>query len=140
MKGTVKFWNEDKGYGFIETEDGLADHFCHANMLEDPDHPPGTGAVVEFDSAKDQLGRLQAENVRVLEPGDDKPSPGEHRPHREPRGGDRRPSKPTPPRRERIWTAEERKVMADRAVDKLFEGDNVMGCAAILEAVLRDAE
>jgi cold shock protein len=42
-KGTVKFYNEQKGFGFIEPEDGGKDVFVHATALE----RAGIGRLVE---------------------------------------------------------------------------------------------
>ncbi len=41
--GTVKFYNEQKGFGFIEPEDGGKDVFVHATALE----RAGIGRLVE---------------------------------------------------------------------------------------------
>ena len=32
--GTVKFFNNDKGYGFIENEDGSGDSFVHITAVQ----------------------------------------------------------------------------------------------------------
>lgn len=34
-KGTVKFFNESKGYGFIKDEESNEEYFVHANGLVD---------------------------------------------------------------------------------------------------------
>jgi CspA family cold shock protein len=60
-EGTVKWFNEDKGYGFIEVEGGGKDAFVHVNSLA-----PGTrvaeGDRVTFDLEEGQKGP-QAANV-----------------------------------------------------------------------------
>lgn len=35
QKGTVKFFNEAKGFGFIKSEDGAKEYFVHASGLKE---------------------------------------------------------------------------------------------------------
>ena len=63
MKGTVKFFNETKNFGFITPEDNSKDLFVHKNDIES-----GTlqkGDEVEFDSTEGEKG-LKAINVKKL--------------------------------------------------------------------------
>lgn len=59
--GTVKFFNESKGFGFIAPEDGSKDVFVHANGLIDEIRE---GDKVSFDVQEGQKG-LNAVNVKV---------------------------------------------------------------------------
>lgn len=62
-KGTVKFFNDSKGYGFI-TEDGSnEDHFVHISCLIDEVRE---GDVVEFELQQGKKG-LNAVNVKVID-------------------------------------------------------------------------
>ncbi|MCK5677833.1 MAG: cold-shock protein [Flavobacteriaceae bacterium] len=61
-KGTVKFFNESKGFGFI-TEDGSnKEHFVHISGLIDEIRE---GDVVEFELQEGKKG-MNAVNVKVV--------------------------------------------------------------------------
>jgi CspA family cold shock protein len=64
--GTVKWFNSEKGFGFIAPSDGSADVFAHFSAIV------GTGRrdlyegqQVEFDTERGQKG-LQATNIRSI--------------------------------------------------------------------------
>ena len=61
-KGTVKFLNESKGFGFITEEGVEKDHFVHISGLVDEIRE---GDVVEFDLKEGNKG-LNAVNVKVI--------------------------------------------------------------------------
>ena len=61
-KGTVKFFNDSKGYGFISEEGGDQEHFVHVSGLIDEVRE---GDHVEFDLEQGRKG-LNAVNVRVI--------------------------------------------------------------------------
>jgi CspA family cold shock protein len=64
--GTVKFFNEQKGFGFIQPEGGGADAFVHIpdversgmNTLRENDR-------VSYDVEEDQRGKMKATNLKM---------------------------------------------------------------------------
>lgn len=60
--GTVKFFNDAKGFGFITPDDGGKDVFVHINGLTDEIRE---GDKVAFDVEEGQKG-LNAVNVKVV--------------------------------------------------------------------------
>lgn len=65
MQGTVKFFNNEKGYGFI-SRDGGDDVFVHYSNIDGDGYKSlEEGQAVEFDVAPGRKGE-EAQNVRVL--------------------------------------------------------------------------
>ncbi|MET0241542.1 MAG: cold-shock protein [Sphingobium sp.] len=65
ITGTVKFFNSDKGYGFIAPENGGADAFVHISAVE----RAGMGTLdkdqrVSYELEKDQRGKVSAVNLQ----------------------------------------------------------------------------
>jgi len=62
-KGTVKWFNNSKGYGFITPEDGSSDVFVHHNSIQGEGYKSlDEGQTVEFEVQQGQKG-LEAINV-----------------------------------------------------------------------------
>mgnify|MGYP003900174189 FL=1 len=61
-KGTVKFFNETKGFGFIKEDDSNKEHFVHISGLIDEIRE---GDEVEFDLQEGRKG-MNAVNVKVI--------------------------------------------------------------------------
>lgn len=61
-KGTVKFFNETKGYGFITPEGGGKDIFVHATGLQDDIRE---NDIVTYDEQEGKKG-LNAVNVKLV--------------------------------------------------------------------------
>jgi len=64
--GTVKWFNDAKGFGFITQDAGGPDVFCHHTAIQtDGFRTLAEGQKVEFDVKQGPKG-LQAENVRPV--------------------------------------------------------------------------
>ena len=65
-QGTVKWFNDAKGFGFITQEGGGEDLFCHHTAIQTEGFRSlSEGQRVEFDVARGPKG-LQAQNVRPI--------------------------------------------------------------------------
>ncbi len=63
MKGTVKFFNNSKGFGFITAEDGK-EYFVHVTAIKNQEKLD-EGTPVSFDVVEGNRGP-KAENVEVI--------------------------------------------------------------------------
>ena len=64
--GTVKWFNAEKGFGFIAPSDGSADVFAHFSAITGSGYRSlEEGQNVEFEVVQGQKGP-QAENIRAL--------------------------------------------------------------------------
>ncbi len=66
ITGTVKFFNADKGYGFIQPEDGSTDAFVHISAVE----AAGLRTLdrdqrVSYELETDRRGKTSAVNLQV---------------------------------------------------------------------------
>ena len=65
-KGTVKWFNDQKGFGFITPEDGSADCFVHHSAIQGGGFKTlAEGQVVEFDVEKGDKGPRAANVVKA---------------------------------------------------------------------------
>ena len=66
VKGTVKWFNAEKGFGFIAQADGGADVFVHFTAIQSDGYRSlDENQTVEFDIVQGPKGP-QADNVRMI--------------------------------------------------------------------------
>lgn len=79
MKGTVKWFNETKGFGFITGDADVKDYFVHFSSMKTDAGGFSTlseGQHVEFTAASEDYGKLLALDVTVLTgDGEEVPNP-----------------------------------------------------------------
>jgi cold shock protein len=65
--GKVKFFNMDKGYGFIANEDGSGDSFVHITAVERAGlRTLDTDQRVSYELEQDRRGKMSAVNLQAL--------------------------------------------------------------------------
>jgi uncharacterized membrane protein YsdA (DUF1294 family)/cold shock CspA family protein len=64
LRGVLKTWDDDKGYGFISPEEGYGEVFLHISAVRG-DRRPAVGDQMLFISSIDRKGRQRAEHARM---------------------------------------------------------------------------
>lgn len=65
VKGVLKTWKEDRGFGFVKPDDGGKDIFIHISALNTVSRRPTTGDVIYYQIAKDNRGKYKAINAQI---------------------------------------------------------------------------
>ncbi|MFZ2405950.1 MAG: cold shock domain-containing protein [Methylobacter sp.] len=65
IKGVLKTWKEDRGFGFISPDDGGKDIFIHISALKGASRRPVAGDVIYYQVARDNRGKFKAINARI---------------------------------------------------------------------------
>ena len=66
--GTVKFFNENKGYGFIAPEGGGQDAFVHITAVERAGmRTLRENQRVSYELQEDNRGKMKAENLKAVD-------------------------------------------------------------------------
>ena len=95
-KATVKWYNPEKGFGFVEMSDGSGDVFLHANSLQNAGYQAVTpGSILTIRVGQGQKGRQVDQVISVTEGDAPPPRSGGFG-----GGGFDRPRAPRPPRQQ----------------------------------------
>jgi len=66
INGTVKFFNDTKGFGFISPDDGGNDAFVHVTALERSGlRTLAPDQKVTYELAADRTGKMSAQNISL---------------------------------------------------------------------------
>jgi CspA family cold shock protein len=66
--GTVKFFNDTKGFGFIQPEDGGQDAFVHISAVERAGmRTIAQGQRISYELQQDRPGKVSATNLKLEE-------------------------------------------------------------------------
>ena len=66
ISGTVKFFNTDKGFGFIKPDDGTNDAFVHISAVQAAGMQTlSTDQRVSYELEPDRRGRVSAVNLQA---------------------------------------------------------------------------
>lgn len=64
-RGVLKTWKDDRGFGFIQPDNGDKDIFVHISSLRGMARRPVRGDVLFYEISDDAGGKLKAINARI---------------------------------------------------------------------------
>ncbi len=68
ITGTVKWFNPNKGFGFIQPDDGTVDNFVHISAVERTGLTTLLeGQKVEYEVIEDRRGQASADNLKLVQ-------------------------------------------------------------------------
>ena len=63
--GRLKTWKDDRGFGFIKTDEEDKDVFIHISSLVGTTRRPRVGDIIHYQTEKDERGKFKAINARI---------------------------------------------------------------------------
>lgn len=64
-KGQLVMWNDDRGFGFIQSSRGSPQTFLHISALEPQSRRPKIGDIIHYHVTSDPNGKLRAEAAHI---------------------------------------------------------------------------
>ncbi len=65
QRGVLKTWKDDRGFGFIQPDNGDKDIFVHISSLKGMARRPVRGDVLYYQVGEDAGGKFKAINARI---------------------------------------------------------------------------
>ena len=65
LKGVLKTWKEDRGFGFITPDNGGRDVFIHISAIGEVSRRPIPGDIIHYQVTKDRHGKFRAINASI---------------------------------------------------------------------------
>lgn len=65
QRGVLKTWKDDRGFGFIQPDNGDKDIFVHISALKGMARRPLRGDVLYYQVGEDAGGKFKAVNARI---------------------------------------------------------------------------
>jgi CspA family cold shock protein len=65
LKGVLKTWKEDRGFGFITPDNGSRDLFVHISAIGQVSRRPVPGDIIHYQVVRDRNGKFRAVNASI---------------------------------------------------------------------------